>query len=69
MKEYVLWGTNPLDDKGSRPISEKVYDKEENERRKQTAIKNGWQNVYTQIINLNENESEIIKNFIKSIKK
>lgn len=65
MREYVLWATNPHDGRGSRPISEKVFDIKENERRKAIAISNGWENVYTQTIDYNN--TNIRESFIKAI--
>ena len=66
MKEYIIWAINPLDGKGERPISEKVYNKSENDKRMKTAIANGWQNVHTQVIDYNTN-TNFAELFIKTI--
>lgn len=63
MKEYILWAT---DQNGQdRPISEKVYDLQEHNRRLQIAKLNGWRNLHTQIIDLSDNNINSL--FIKAI--
>lgn len=68
MIEYILWATNPLTNE-RRPISEKVFDKQENERRATIAKKNGWKDITTQVINWSQDEANITNNFIKAINK
>ena len=52
MKEYIIWARrnendSPLDE---RPISEKVFDEKENERRVKVATANGWKHIRVQVI-------------------
>lgn len=68
MIEYILWATNPLTNE-RRPISEKVFDKQENERRAAVAKENGWMDITTQVINWTQDERNVSKNFIKAINK
>ena len=65
MLEFILWGTNPNTNM-EQPISEKVYNKEEHNRRIAKAKENGWINLRTQIIDLNQtpNFNTIFKNTI-----
>lgn len=51
MKEYIIWATNPLTGQ-RRPISERVYDLKTHNERMEVAKKNGWENVTTQVIDL-----------------
>lgn len=65
MKEYVLWATNPLTGQ-RRPISEKVYDKRTNAMRAETAKRNGWTNITTQVIDLDhDNTAELFKRSVR----
>lgn len=65
MIEYVIWATNPLTGE-RKPISDKVYNKKENDHRMDVARQNGWVNVTTQTINLND-DSCVFKSFIQAI--
>lgn len=68
MIEYILWATNPLTNE-RRPISEKVFDKQENERRATIAKQNGWTDIVTQTINWSQDEANVTNNFVKAINK
>lgn len=52
MKEFIIWARqnendSPLDE---RPISEKVFDENENIRRVEIATANGWKHIRVQVI-------------------
>lgn len=65
MIEYIIWATNPITS-DRRPISDRVYNKDENDNRVETAKRNGWQDVIVQKIDLNDNGA-ILKSFTNAI--
>lgn len=66
MIEFIIWATNPLTGQ-ERPISEKVFDEKENNKRVEVAKRNGWVNIHIQKINYDNNDINSL--FIKSINK